>query len=81
MREFRTRFKKMCTASAYLLNYGTKLALGVLIIGIFAYKWNQWYVGSYENEVFCISIVQSAFSMFFQFTAGALILDCVSRKK
>lgn len=72
---------KMLPEAVKLMYYGTKLALGVLLIGFFAYKYNQWYVGSYENGVFCLELVRSAFSLFVQFIIGGIILDCARKSK
>ncbi len=72
---------RMSVASMLLMSYGTKTALGVLLIGIFAYKYNQWFIGGYANEVFCITIIQAAFSLFVQFILGGIILDCAIAKK
>lgn len=71
---------KMSAPSSLLMTYGTKTALGVLLIGIFAYKYNQWFIGGYANEVFCINIIQAAFSLFVQFILGGIILDCAIAK-
>lgn len=73
--------EKIMPEAEKMMYYGTKLALGVLLIGFFAYKYNQWHIGSYENTVFCIEIVRSAFSLFVQFIIGGIILDCASHSR
>lgn len=75
-------FKNISDVSLKTMFYGTKLALGVLLIGITAYLYNEYFMGSrYLNTIFCLSIIQSAFSLFVQFIIGGLIFDCVNLKK
>lgn len=68
--------------SLQIMFYGTKLALGVLIIGILAHVYNNAVLGGrYPNTVFCLYVIQAAFSLFVQFIIGGLIFDCVNAKK
>ena len=80
MRRFFEILGKMTDESGKLMLYGIKLAFGVLIIGIIAYKYNQWFVGGYANEMFCIELIRAAFSLFVQFIIGGLILDCAVQR-
>ncbi len=59
-----------------MMLWGVKFAFYVLLIAFFAYKYNQWTAGSYENGVLLIKLAQGAFSLFVQFILGGIILDC-----
>jgi len=58
---------------------GVKLALCVLVVGIFAYKYNEWFIGGYQNSMFSLQMVQTAWNMFVIFILGGLALDCFER--
>ena len=81
MKRFSEMLGKITDASGKLMLYGIKLALGVLIIGIIAYKYNQQFIGGYANEMFCIELIRAAFSLFVQFIIGGIILDCAVRNR
>ena len=73
--------KQSSPISVKLMLYGTKLAFGVLIIGIAAFEYNDIFIGSIETETYGIRLVQAAFSLFVQFIIGGLVLDCVNADK
>jgi len=75
-------FDKMSDIALKLMFYGTKTSFGILIIGILAYRYNILVLGNrYTNTVFCLTIIQAAYSLFVQFIIGGLIFDCVYSKK
>lgn len=75
-------FRNISNIALKTMFYGTKLSLGVLLIGVMAYFYNEFFLdGRYLNTIFCITIIQAAFSLFVQFIIGGLIFDCVSIKK
>ncbi len=67
---------KMKRVPFLLVFWGVKFAFYVLLVALFAYKYNQWSYGSYENSVLIIKLAQAAFSLFVQFILGGIILDC-----
>ena len=74
--------KNMSRTSVLLMFYGIRLALGVLVIGIIAHLYNEYFLCSrYTNTIFCITVIQAAFSLFVQFIIGGLIFDCISSAK
>ncbi len=81
MKRFSEMLGKITDVSGRLMLYGIKLAFGVLMIGIIAYKYNQWFVGGYANEMFCIELIRAAFSLFVQFIIGGIILDCAVQNR
>jgi len=74
-------FSKMSETPKKMMTWGVRFSLFVLLVGIFAYKYNQWFVGEYESSIISLKIVQAAFSLFVQFILGGIILDCVTGKK
>ena len=72
---------KMKRTTFLLMFWGVKFAFYVLLIAFFAYKYNQWTAGSYENGMLIIKLVQVAFSLFVQFILGGIILDCYMARK
>ncbi|MBO4940859.1 MAG: hypothetical protein J6D15_01435 [Clostridia bacterium] len=72
---------KMKRTPFLLMFWGVKFAFYVLLIAFFAYKYNQWTAGSYENGMLIIKLVQVAFSLFVQFILGGIILDCYMARK
>ncbi len=81
MKHFLKAYKNLSDLSVTLLLLGTKLSLCVLIIGIIAYKYNELFIGSYGNEMFCLEIVQTSWNMFVIFVLGGLALDCREKFK
>ena len=81
MNKFIAACNNMSKEAALLISYGTKLALGVLIIGICAYKYNEHFIGGYANGILCIKLIQAAFSLFVQFIIGGIMLDCAQKDK
>lgn len=74
--------KNISSIALKTMLYGTKMSLGVLLIGIFAYLYNEAFLGGrYLNTVFSLTVIRSAFSLFVQFIIGGLIFDCVHAKK
>lgn len=64
-----------------MMLYGTMLALGVLILGVFVCKYNELFIGGYTNHKIGIAVVQAGVSLFIQFIIGGIIFDCVSHGK
>lgn len=81
MKKAAANFEQMSPIAVKMMYYGVITALGVLIIGIFGYEYNEYmYSGDYNNAQMCIGVVQAGFSLFVQFLIGGLIFDCVKRK-
>ncbi len=81
MKGFFEAYKNLSKLSNALLLLGTKLSLCVLIIGIFAYKYNELFIGSYGNEMFCLDVVKTSWNMFVVFVLGGIALDCREKLK
>ena len=78
MKEIYELLQKMSGAAAYLIYYGVKLAIGVLVLGITVYFYNKRFLGNGAlNAEYALRIIQAAFSLFVQFIIGGLIFDCV----
>lgn len=76
-------FKENISATAVdIMYYGSGLAFGLLLIGIFAHEANIFLWGnSYVNELWSIEILTSAMSLFVQSFFFALMFDCVRMSK
>ena len=73
--------RQMSPTAIKMMYYGVITALGVLIIGIIGYRYNEIaYSADYNNAEMCIGVVQAGFSLFVQFLIGGLIFDCVQKK-
>ena len=81
MNRLKINCENMSNVSFKMMLYGTMLALGVLILGIFVCKYNEMFIGGYMNNKIGIMIVQSALSLFVQFIIGGIIYDCVSKSR
>ncbi|MBQ9758009.1 MAG: hypothetical protein IJW15_06330 [Clostridia bacterium] len=81
MNNFFKTVSKIKKIPLMLMLWGVKSSFYVLLLAFFAYKYNQWFIGSYENGVLIIKLVQAAFSLFVQFILGGIILDCYMTKK
>ena len=65
-----------------IMYYGSGLSLGLLLIGIFAYKANFFLWGeSYTNFFLSAEIITSAQRLFVQSFFFALLFDCVKMSR
>lgn len=82
MRELKSAVKNIAAPAVYLMFYGVKAALGVMILGILAY---QIYVvgqgGGYDAVSESIALVRAGFSLFVLFLLGGIIFDCVAKQR
>ncbi len=81
MNKLKLNCENISSVALKMMLYGTMLALGVLILGIFVCKYNELFIGGYINNKIGIMIVQSALSLFVQFIIGGIIFDCVSKSR
>ena len=82
MKEIYELSQKMSRVAVYMIYYGVKLAIGVLILGIAAYFLNKKFLGNDSlNADYALTIVRAAFSLFVQFILGGLFFDCISASK
>lgn len=78
MKEIYELLQRMSSAAAYMIYYGVKFAIGVLVLGIVVYFYNKRFLGNgVLNSEYALRIIQAAFSLFVQFIMGGLIFDCV----
>ena len=81
MKNFLKAYKNISELSELLITVGIKLSLGVLAVGIFAYKYNEWFISGFKNEIFSIQIIMTAWNMFVIFILGGLLIDCMDKQK
>ena len=81
MKDFLNAYMNISETVEELVLMGTKLALGVLITGIIAYKYNEWFVGGYKNMVFALQIIQTAWKLFVITVLGGICIDCYEKSK
>lgn len=81
MKKIKNGCNEAAKPAVFMVYYGVKAALGVLLIGIFAYIYNEYiFLGGFNSREFCIGVIQAAVSLFVQFTAGGIIFDVAWRK-
>lgn len=79
MKEFFKVYKNISEVSADLIRTGIIISIVVLLIGIFVYNFNEYFIGSYQNREYSFQIVQKAWSLFVIFILGGIALDCYSK--
>ena len=81
MKEFLRACKEISVVSFALINIGMKLVLGMLLVGIFVYYYNENFVGDYHVCAISLQIIQKAWSLFVLFILGGLAFDCYEKSK
>ena len=81
MKNFLNAYKNISETAELLINIGTKISFGVLAVGLFAYKYNEWFISGFKNEIFSFQIIMTAWNMFVIFILGGLLIDCVDKQK
>ena len=81
MKEFMKVYRNISCISVELLNFGMKIAISVLLVGIFVYKYNELFIHGYKNALFSMQIVQTAWNLFVIFVLGAIAIDCYEKSR
>ncbi len=81
MKKLKTSLKNISKISLLMMLNGTRLALGILILGIGLCKYNERFIGGYGNNQMGIYLVCAAISLFVQFIIGGLAFDCVKASR